>query len=75
MLTWFKQNYIQPNPDKFQFNLFYNAVQSSDKSMKVGDTILEPLESVKLLGIFVDHRLNFNISETCKKAGKQLSAL
>jgi len=54
MLTWFKQNYIQPNPDKFQFNLFYNAVQSSDKSMKVGDTILESLESVKLLGVFVD---------------------
>ena len=77
MLTWFKQNYIQPNPDKFQFILFHNAVKSSNKSVGVGDTILEKLESVKLLGIFVDRWLNFNlhISETCKNAGKQLSAL
>ena len=77
MLTWFKQNYIQPNPDKFQFILFHNAVKSSNKSVGVGDTILEKLESVKLLGIFVDRWLNFNlhISETCKKAGKQSSAL
>ena len=38
---------------------------------------MEPLESVKLLGIFVDRRLNFNlhIFETLQKAGKQLSAL
>ena len=45
--------------------------------MKVGDTIMEPLESVKLLGIFVDRRLNFNvhISETCEKARKQLGRL
>ena len=60
------------NHDKFQFILFHNAVQSSDKSMKIGDTMSEPLESVKLLDVFVDRRLNFNvhISETCKKAGK-----
>jgi hypothetical protein len=44
--TWFKQNYLQPNPDKFQFILFHNGVESLDKSMKVGDTILPPLESV-----------------------------
>ena len=43
-LTWFKQNCIHPNPDKFQFILFHSAVLSSNKSMKVGDTILEPLE-------------------------------
>ena len=45
--------------------------------MKVGDTILESLESVKLFGVFVDRRLNFNVHifETCRMAGKQLSAL
>jgi len=45
--------------------------------MKVGNSILEPLESVKRLGIFIDRRLNFNvyISKICKKAGKQLRAL
>jgi len=48
MLIWFKENYIQPNSDKSEFILFHNAAQSSDKSMKVGDTILEPLELVKL---------------------------
>ena len=59
MLKWFK----------------HNAVQSSYKSKKVGHTTLEPLESLKPLGIFVDSRLNFNVHiyETCKKAGKKLS--
>ena len=44
MLTCFEHTYIQPKPDKFQFSLVYNAVESSIKSMKVGDTILERLE-------------------------------
>jgi hypothetical protein len=46
MLTWFKENYLQLDPDKFQFIWFHNGVESSDKSMKVGDTILQPLEYV-----------------------------
>jgi len=77
MLTRFKQSYIQPNRDMFQFILFRNTALSSDKSRKIGDTILKPLESVKRLGIFVDRRLNINvyISEPCRKATKQLSAL
>ena len=53
MLAWFKQNYIQPNPDKFQISLFHNAVLSSDNSLKVDDTILEHLESVKPFRIVV----------------------
>jgi len=67
MLTWFEQNCIYLNLVKFQFNLFHNAVLSSDTSMKVGYTILESSVSVKLLGVFVDRRLNFNvhISKTC----------
>ena len=45
--------------------------------METGHTILEPLELIKFLGIFVNRRLNFNIhiSETCKEAGKQQGAL
>jgi len=37
--------------------------------MKVGVTILEPLESEKPLGIVVDRQLIFNvhISETCRR--------
>ena len=50
MFTWFKQNYIQLNLEKFKFILFHNAVQSSNKSIKVGNTIMKPLESVELLG-------------------------
>ena len=40
VLTWFKQNYIHPNPDKFRFILFLNAVQYSNTSINVGDSII-----------------------------------
>ena len=32
-------------------------------------------EKVKLLGIHIDNRLNFHISQLCKKTGKKLNAV
>ena len=52
MVKWFHQNYLQANPDKFQFMLMhktqlYNAI-------KIGDVLLQALEYVKLLGVYID---------------------
>ena len=46
-------------------------------AIKIGDVLLQPLESVKLLGVYIDRQLNFNvhITEMCKKAGRQLNVL
>ena len=46
-------------------------------AIKIGDVLLQLLESVELLGVYIDRRLNFNvhITEMCKNAGRQLNAL
>ena len=44
---------------------------------KVSDITIMSEVKVKLLGIHIDNRLNFDyrISQLCKKAGKQMHAL
>jgi hypothetical protein len=75
LLNWFKTNYLQANPEKFQFILL--SKDKLDNGVLVDNTMLRSQECVKLLGVNIDHALTFSfqISETCKKAGRQLSAL
>ena len=75
MLKWFHQNYLQANPENFQFMLMHKKQLCN--AIKIGDVLLQPLESVKLLGVYIDRQLNFNvhITEMCKKAGRQLNVL
>ena len=75
MLTWFQSNYLQANPDKFQF-ILYN---SDDKYMLTinKNVKLESLDYVKLLGVTVDTKLTFtrHVDELCSKAGKKINML
>ena len=66
---------MQANPEKFQFMLMHKTQLCN--TIKIGDVLLHPLESVKLLGVYIDRQLNFNvhITEMCKKAGRQLNVL
>ena len=75
MLTWFQSNYLQANPDKFQFILY----SSDDKYMLTinKNVKLESLDYVKLLGVTVDTKLTFtrHVDELCSKAGKKINML
>ena len=75
MLTWFQSNYLQANPDKFQF-ILYN---SDDKYMLTinKNVKLESLDYVKLLGVTVDTKLTFtrHVDELRSKAGKKINML
>ena len=75
LLDWFDANYLQANPDKFQFILLHK--HKLEYNVNIRNVILPSEDSVKLLGVHIDYRLDFNkhISETCSKAGRQLSAL
>ena len=75
MFNWFYENNLKPNPDKCQFILFSNDVLHT--TVTIDNTVLHSLESVKLLGVHIDRELNFNchVSELCRRAGRQLSAL
>ncbi len=75
LLEWFELNYLQANPEKFQFMLIHT--NKLEYNVNIGNAVLSSEDSVKLLGVYIDHSLNFSmhISETCKKAGRQLNAL
>ena len=75
---WFKENSLEANPVKFQSML----ISSRDKTdlkldVSVDGTILETTESIKILGVTVDRKLNFNdhVSQMCTKAEGQLHVL
>ena len=75
MLKWFKENYLQANPSKFQFIVFDK--QNISHSLKINDHDIVSTGCVKLLGVSIDNQLNFkqHISIMCRKAGKQLNVL
>ena len=66
---------MQANPEKFQLGFF----TKSDKklSLQIGNITLESQDTVKLLGINFDKKLNFyyHASTLCKKSGYQLNIL
>ena len=74
LIKWFKDNFLQLNPDKCKL-LISNC--EKDISLILENEVIECSESVKLLGVSIDNRLNFNehVSNLCKKASTKLHAL
>ena len=61
------------NPDKFQAMILQNARNSKDYEpvkLEIGSTKIEIKNTVKLLGMTIHSKLNFekHISELCKKS-------
>ena len=77
-IEWFQNNKIMVNPGKFQAIIIGKKKNCHAKEiLKVGDKIIKASSSVKLLGVYIDHQLNFNlhISNICRSTANQLSAL
>ena len=71
-VKWFTENQMIVNPDKFQAMILQNSKNS--KNYEPGKlenecAKIETKNTVKLLGIIIDNKLNFeeHISELCKK--------
>jgi len=73
-LRWFKSNCMLANATKFQFIVFGNKPEPL--SLPVQNSNLQNLPHVKLLGVTLDHKLNFNdhIRNICRKTAWQLAA-
>ena len=56
LLEWFKCNEMKSNTDKC--HLF--IVNNQDNDIKIGNDIITSTTSVKLLGVTIDNKLNFN---------------
>ena len=69
---------MEANPGKFQCMLLSNNKnKNSPFEIVINDRVIKGEESVKLLGVYIDKKLNFHehISYICRKAGAQLNAL
>ena len=74
LLQWFKDNRMKVNPDKY--HLLINTTKESFQ-IKIGNETVNNSKYEKLLGVKVDHELNFNerVSSLCKKAIQKPNAL
>ena len=75
-LTRFRNNKMMVNPNNFQ-GILLNKSTYVKETMNIGNDKIESLSAVKLLGIKLDNKLNFNnhINIICRSAANQLNAL
>ena len=73
MFDWFPENFLKANDDKS--NLIASSKVPVD--IQISHIKVTSESRVKLLGIHIDNRLNFDydVSQLCKKASKKLHAL
>ena len=77
LVEWFTQNQMKANPDKFQAVAVGERTHGERPTFRIGEAEIECDETVKLLGVDIDFRLNFDnqISNICKKASQQINVL
>ena len=75
-LSWLKKNEMIANPEKFHAILLgKNQTSTSGEKINIDGEIINSKETVKLLGVTLDYKLDFDphISNICKKAATQLN--
>ena len=73
MFNWFKKNFLKANAEICHLIISSKA----PVGIEVSNITIMSKEKVKLLGIYIGNRLNFNyrISQLCKKTGKNSHAV
>ena len=77
-INWFKNNHTIVNPGKFQAIIFdKHKGNHTNSTINISQKEIKVAAKVKLQGIEIDGRLNFNhhITHICKSASNQLNAL
>ena len=75
-MTWFSNNKMIVNPNKFQAILLNKSKSTHVKdTMNIGNEKIESLSVVKLLKIEIGNQFNFNnhINTICRSAADQLN--
>ena len=75
MISWFENNNLQANPNKFQLIVFEEA--NEERSLAIRGADFQSSSSVKLLGVQIDQSLVFteHISHLCIKAGRKINVI
>ena len=74
LTKWFGDNYFKMNPDKCHLLV---CKHTKEVSIILENVVIDSSDSVKLLGITINKKLNFNhhVSKLCKKVSTKLHAL
>ena len=77
LVEWFSINRMKANPDKFQALAVGKKTFEKRPTFNIGNDTITCDESVKLLGVDLDYKLNFDMhtANICKKASNQINAL
>ena len=78
VLNWFNQNKMIVNPGEFQAIIIDKRKQDhTNEISKIGSKEIKVASQVKLLGVEIDNKLNFerHINRICKSAANKLNAL
>ena len=76
-INWFKTNNMIVNPDEFQSMIISSKKGLSKSVLNIDSVELTMKSSVKLLGIEIYNKLNFekHIYNICRKATNQVNAI
>ena len=66
---------MKVNTDKFEYMVF--GKHEGTYNIKIRDHVIESVDNVKILGLHIDSKLNFDthISKVCKKTGRQVQVM
>ena len=75
-INWFTDNYMDANPEKFQF-IAMDRHGHIELSMSISDNTIISSNMMKVLGVTLDSKLSFDkhISNICNKASAQIQVL
>ena len=75
-MIWFQNNSLAANPKKFQL-MFLGTQKIVNKCVNINGNIFRSKTSIKLLGVCIDWKLNFNthVKALCSKANSKIRAL
>ena len=67
-ISWFRENNMVANPDKFQM-MFIGLKESKRYCLDINGNIIVNTDTVKLLGVTIDSKLNFreHVTHICKR--------
>ena len=73
LITWFTNNRMKANPDKYHFLL----TGENEQTLSINDVLIKSSKVEKILGITIDNKLNFqtHTNNLCNKVSQKLKAL
>ena len=76
-LTWYNDDYLMVNPDKFQLLMIISQNDEDQASLTINAHVIESTADISLTGVSIDKHLVFSkhISELCIKASQRVAVL